>query len=161
MDTVLRYRGRNVSSVDVAFIGQLIADHPEASRRSLSKKLCEAWNWVQPNGTSCDMVCRGLLLELHRAGHITLPPARWVSKHPPARPNPTLVDVPAIPLVAPLSEIRPVQIRQVRRTPDEGLVNSLVKQHHYLGYVQPVGEHLKYLALLHHFFSRPLDSSRA
>jgi Druantia protein DruA len=33
----------------------------------------------------------------------------------------------------------------VRRTPQEALFNSLVEHHHYLGYEQPVGEHLKYL----------------
>ena len=33
----------------------------------------------------------------------------------------------------------------MRRTPEEALFNSLLAQHHYLGYTQPVGEHLKYL----------------
>ncbi|HYN63343.1 MAG TPA: Druantia anti-phage system protein DruA, partial [Candidatus Limnocylindrales bacterium] len=33
----------------------------------------------------------------------------------------------------------------VRRTPEETMFNSLLQQHHYLGYSQPVGEHLKYL----------------
>ena len=33
----------------------------------------------------------------------------------------------------------------MRRTADEPLFNSLMEQHHYLGYEQPVGEHLKYL----------------
>jgi len=69
----------------VAFIRQLIAAHPRASRRSLSKKLCEAWNWVQPNGVLRDMVCRGLMLVLHRAGHIELPPVRWVNPNPLAQ----------------------------------------------------------------------------
>ena len=36
---------------------------------------------------------------------------------------------------------------QVRRTPDEGLFNSLLAQYHYLGYQQPVGEHLKYVVV--------------
>jgi hypothetical protein len=34
----------------------------------------------------------------------------------------------------------------VRRTADEPLFNSLLEQHHYLAYEQPVGEHLKFLA---------------
>jgi hypothetical protein len=38
-----------------------------------------------------------------------------------------------------------VELRQVRRTAEEGFVNSLIEHHHYLGYSQPVGEHLKYL----------------
>jgi hypothetical protein len=42
-----------------------------------------------------------------------------------------------------------VEIEQVRRTDDEPLFNSLMEQHHYLGYEQPVGEHLKYLVWAH------------
>jgi hypothetical protein len=45
----------------------------------------------------------------------------------------------------PLSDILPLDIAQVRRTGDEALFDSLVETHHYLGYTQPVGEHLKYL----------------
>jgi hypothetical protein len=33
----------------------------------------------------------------------------------------------------------------VRRTADETLFNGLTEEHHYLGYEQPAGEHLKYL----------------
>ena len=33
----------------------------------------------------------------------------------------------------------------MRRTPEEALFNSLMEQYHYLGYEQPMGEHLKYL----------------
>jgi hypothetical protein len=71
MDTVLRYRGREVSSDDVAFISQVIASTPGASRRALSLKICEAWRWVQANGALRDGVCRALMLRLARAGHIT------------------------------------------------------------------------------------------
>jgi hypothetical protein len=39
----------------------------------------------------------------------------------------------------------PLDIAQVRRSGDEGLFDSLIQTHHYLGYTQPVGEHLKYL----------------
>jgi hypothetical protein len=146
MESLLRYRGREVSADEVGFIRKLIADTPEASRRALSQKICEAWGWTQANGASRDAVCRGLLLALHRAGHITLPPARWVAKRAPDRRSPPApVEVAPIPLAVPLSALGPVEIRQVRRTPEEALVKSLVAQHHYLGYVHPVGEHLKYL----------------
>src|SRR6266699_623133 len=33
----------------------------------------------------------------------------------------------------------------VRRTPQEPLYNGLLEQYHYLGYKQPVGEHVKFL----------------
>jgi len=82
METLFLHRGRAVTADDIVFIRQLIAEHPEASRRALSKQLCEAWNWRQPNGALHDMVCRGLLLALHRAGHIELPAVRHA---PPIR----------------------------------------------------------------------------
>jgi hypothetical protein len=41
--------------------------------------------------------------------------------------------------------LQPLEFEQVRRTSQEPLFNSLIEEHHYLGYEQPVGEHLKYL----------------
>ena len=150
MEAKLTYRGRGVTEADIVFIRQLIADNPGSSRRNLSKKLCEAWNWRQANGALRDMVCRGLMLELHRAGHIELPPIRWANPNPLARraaersrPLPMLVDT--TPLNATLAAIRPLEFRQVRYTWEEPLFNSLLERYHYLGYTQPVGEQLKYL----------------
>jgi len=146
MQTVLRYRGRDVTEEDVRFIRQLIAEHPGDSRFALSKKLCTAWNWVQQNGQKKDMVCRGLMLALHRQGHITLPPAQKISARPGYnRKEPVSVQVDQSPLTSSLKDITPLEFRQVRKTPHESLFSNLLKEHHYLGYTQPVGEHLKYL----------------
>ena len=71
-----RYRGRHDSVGDIGFIQKLIARFPQASRYELSQRLCAAWNWKQPNGALRDMVCRGLLLMLDRAGAIELPAVR-------------------------------------------------------------------------------------
>ncbi len=144
---VLRYRGRGVTAEDVVFVRQLIAKHPTATRRALSFKLCEAWNWVQPNGVPRDMVCRGLLLALHRAGHIELPPSRWPGCNPARyRRQPQPCPLLRWPTVAgPLAEIGPLEICEVRRSSRESLFDRLVETHHYLGYTRPVGEHLKYL----------------
>jgi len=40
-----------------------------------------------------------------------------------------------------------IEILQVRRSPQEELFNGLIEHFHYLGYTQPVGEHLKHLVL--------------
>jgi hypothetical protein len=147
MNVKLTYRGRVVTDADVAFINRLIATHPTLSRRALSKKLCEAWDWVQPNGCPRDMVCRGLMLALHRAGHIQLPDRRRTPANPLAKRSrpPIRADIDGAPLHDCLKAIGPLTFRQVRRTGEEPLFNSLIEQHHYLGYTQPVGEHLKYL----------------
>jgi len=141
-----RYRGRVITAQDLEFIREFIRQHPRLSRRRLSAQLCEAWQWRQANGALCDMVCRGLLLMLHRAGEIELPPVRQIALNPflrRARPAPVLID--QTPLTGALSEIKPIAIEQVRRTAHEPLFNGLIEHHHYLGYEQPVGEHLKYL----------------
>jgi hypothetical protein len=92
------------------------------------------------------MVCRGLLLALHREGHIELPPPRYRFTQRPLKRHtlsPGVID--STPLRGSLKAVRPLAFRQVRRTRDEPLCNSLIEQYHYLGYTQPVGEHLKYL----------------
>ena len=146
MQRTLSYRHRVITEDDVVFVRKLITEHPGLSRRGLSKKLCEAWNWVQANGALRDMVCRGLMLMLHREGLIELPPVRRVARNPLVdRSPPELVSVDETPLQVRLAELGPLEVRQVRRTPEEALFNSLLEHHHYLGYTQPVGEHLKYL----------------
>src|ERR1700692_4308427 len=141
-----RYRGRTVTAEEIDFIRGLIAEHPTASRRRLSEKLCEAWQWKQANGAPRDMVCRGLLLMLHRAGQIELPVIRFRPPNPrPRRERPQAMLIDTTPLNGTLADIRPISLEQVRKTADEPLFNSLMEQHHYLGYEQPVGEHLKYL----------------
>jgi Domain of unknown function (DUF4338) len=141
-----RYRGRVVTAEDILFIREFIAAHPDASRRRLSALLCEEWQWQQANGAPCDMICRGLLLMLHRAGEIELPAVRQTSLNPfvrRERPPPPLID--RAPVSGSLSQLGPIELTQVRRTAQEPLFNSLIEHHHYLGYEQPVGEHLKYL----------------
>jgi len=146
MDIVLEYRGRQVTAAEVEFIRALIGACPEASRRALSKKLCEAWGWVQPNGSLRDMVCRSMMLALHRAGHIELPPVRRVTLNPLARrKRPAPVEVDRTPVRTTLRELGPLVIVQVRRTDEEPLLNGLLEMYHYLGYTQPVGEQLKHL----------------
>jgi hypothetical protein len=141
-----RHRGRIITPADITFIQQLIEANPAMSRRKLSAKLCEAWDWKQANGALRDMVCRGLLLMLHRAGQIQLPAVKKRPNNPLARrpqPSPVLIDT--TPIQGALKPLQPLHIEQVRRTGDERLYNSLIEQHHYLGYEQPVGEHLKYV----------------
>jgi hypothetical protein len=145
-DAAFKYRGRTVSEADLNFVRDLIAAHPGTSRRKLSALLCDAWGWVQPNGQRKDMICRGLMLGLHRAGLITLPPVRVSPPNNVIRrrsAEPVLID--ATPIETSLSQLLPLEFRQVRKTKEERLFNGLLEAHHYLGYTRPVGEHLKYL----------------
>ena len=151
MAEILRHRGRAVTDADVDTIKALIANNPGASRRELSKKLCEAWDWRQPNGALRDMVCRGLMLALDRGGHIELPAIRYRPPNPfLQRRSRAAIEVDQTPIACSFGELGPLTFRQVRRTDEESTFDRLIETHHYLRYTQPVGEHLKFLVYAEH-----------
>ena len=133
MDLEIKYRGKIPTTEDVAFINNLIKDNPHESRRALSVKLCKAWNWTQPNGAFRDMVCRGFMLTLHRAGYIQLPAKRCKPNNPLVnrlKPEPICID--QDPISTSLKQVRPLRFSQVRRNGKEKLFNSLIAEYHYL-----------------------------
>ena len=141
MPETWRYRGQPIDREQLTFLREFIAAHPDSSRWKLSRQLCEALGWKQPNGALRDVVCRGLLLLLDRAGEIRLPPVRRLipgqCRNTRLRPEPFLIDT--APLAMPLSALGGIEIQPVRRTADEPLFNSLMEQYHYLCYEQPGG----------------------
>jgi len=147
METILTYRSRNVTASDIAVIKKIVAKYPEGSRRFISQEVCRAWKWCQANGALKDMVCRSLLLLLQSKGLITLPPPKCKLPNPLAnRKKPARIEIDQTPIDCTIFDLLPIQLKQVRRTRAEKLFNSLISEHHYLGYTQPVGEHLKYMA---------------
>jgi hypothetical protein len=146
-EILLRYRGRGVGPVELAFLQGLIAQNPDLSRRRLSVKVCEAWSWVQPNGQPCDMVCRSLMLLLHRAGHLELPAKRreTINNAIVHRRVRTEAAYETTAITGTVAALGPLSIELVRRQEGEALFAQLLRDHHYLGYSRPVGEHLKYL----------------
>ena len=151
MSPLFSYRGRTITKGNVIFIRELIAANPDECRTALSRRLCRAWDWTQHNGQLKDMVCRGLLLRLEREGHIVLPLSKRKNHttKPYYRKRPEPIPVDATPINVKLKEIRSsLGLKQVRRTHNEKLFNSLIEYYHYLSYAQPVGEHLKYIVFL-------------
>jgi hypothetical protein len=148
MNEAIRYRGKVFGPREINEIRELIEAHRERSRWFISRELCRRWGWTQPNGVLKDIICRGLLLRLEAKGLIQLPPR---GKIPPyylsPHKKPAKVQVDRTPIEGKLSDLRPIELLQVRRTPLQKLYNSLIEQYHYLGYTRPVGEHLEYLAL--------------
>ena len=130
MEFVTQYQGKLITANDVEFIKHLISSDPQISRRQLSKKLCELWDWRQDNGHLKDMLCRSLLLHLHRSGYIELPPIKFRPNNPLAnRTKPKKITVDTTPISA-LPRHETIKMRQVRRTADEDLYNSLIDQYH-------------------------------
>ena len=101
-------RTRRSPASRLLFLREFIQAHPDSSRWKLSRQLCEALGWKQANGALRDVVCRGLLLMLERAGEIELPPVRCHIRRPATarrgpRPQAFLIDT--TPLTMPLKAL--------------------------------------------------------
>jgi hypothetical protein len=141
-------RKRTITEADLELIQDTVGQYWDKGRTQISEILCKKWNWAQPNGRLKDMACRELLLTLKRKDLITLPP-RFNSAHNDKRNRSIpVVEIDQSPLQGKPSALPPVKVKLVRNTPLEPLYNSLVEQHHYLGYRQIVGNHLKYIAFI-------------
>jgi len=94
------------------------------------------------------MACRELLLALNRKGLIILPPRLNSANNEKRNRSIPVVNIDQTPLQEKLANLGPIDLKPVRNTKLEPLYNSLIQQHHYLGYRQIVGNHLKYIAFI-------------
>lgn len=141
-------RKRNINKDDVKFIQASVNENWEKGRTQISKILCQKWNWIQRNGNLKDMACREILVTLERKNLISLPPGLHNGRNQKRNRSIPFIEIDQTPIRARLKDIDHIRIVLVRNTHLELLYNSLVQCHHYRGYKQIVGNHLKYLVLL-------------
>jgi len=98
-----------------------------------------------PSGRLKDMACRELLLTQHRKDLLDYPPP-FQKTNNTNRTAPKKINISENPIKCHVKELDTVKVKMVRHTKLEPLYDSLVDQYHYLGYVQIVGNHLKYMA---------------
>jgi hypothetical protein len=147
---VIVFRNRSFNYEDLEKIKQIIQTHWNRGRTYISKILAQQLDWRQPNGQLKDQVCRLLLLRLEEKGYIKLPP-RKKSANNELRSYyrskvEILQDLSLSPIIGKVAQIQPIELRQVRKTPQEHLWNELVNKYHYLAHNVIVGSHLKYIA---------------
>lgn len=139
-------QGRRVGPLELEQIRQLLAAHPDWSRRRLSQQLALLWDWRNGRGRLKDMAARTLMLRLEERGGIVLPLRR---QKPVNRMRQKRIPAPLpvpVPLVQPLKTLRPLVITEVSAQASErALCEALLHQHHYLSYRGSVGENLQYL----------------
>ena len=141
-------RKRTITEADLESIQIIVNDHWDKGRTPISQILCQKWNWVQPNGQLKDMACREVLLTLNRKGLLKLPPRKNSAYNEKRNRFIPIVEIDQTPIKSKLANLEPVELRLVRNTKLEPLYNSLVQEHHYLGFRQIVGNHLKYIAFI-------------
>jgi hypothetical protein len=141
-------RKRTITNTDIVQIQATVNEHWSQGRKHISKILCRQWKWFQPNGRLKDMACRELLLTLNRKGLITLPPRLSSASNEKRNRTIPVVNIDQSPLQDTPANLHAVDLKPIRNTKLEPLYNSLIHQHHYLGYRQIVGNHLKYIAFI-------------
>ena len=144
---VIRYRSRQLDSQDIRFIRVLISKHYQRGRSHISRALCEAWQWIQPNGKLKEYAARDLLLRLEEQGLIELP-KRLRPKNNLRKKS--FDQIPLFlkePINGSAGEYERPFIELVH-SQDNYLWDYLVHHHHYLGLPKLVGEHLRYLAYI-------------
>ncbi|MFH1991839.1 MAG: Druantia anti-phage system protein DruA [Pseudomonadota bacterium] len=148
MDQIIfRYRARQLDMQDIRFIQAIISKHYQRGRSYISRRLCEAWQWFQPNGKLKEYAARDLLLRLEEQGFIDLPP-RLKPKNNLKRKS--FDQVPLFlhePIAGSVGEHDQPYIELVN-SQDGYLWDYLVYHHHYLGLPKLVGEHLKHMVYI-------------
>ena len=148
MDEQLIIRRRPISAEDLTLIRSLIEQEGARGRTYISKCLCEIWDWRQSNGRFREIACRDLLRRLQTKGLIELPAMLGPARRPGYRNKVRDLDLlDRIPLTQALSRLREqIEITLIREPKELQLFRDFIANCHYLGYQQPTGEQLKYLA---------------
>jgi hypothetical protein len=142
----VKVQGRLLEAEHLQELRQLIADHPQWSRRRLSEALCCRWEWRDPKGQLQDMAARAMLLKLHQRGLLLLPPRRRVASNRMRQKQLCPVAHSQEPIQDSLAAVRPLVVRELSQCPEErDLYEWLLHEYHYLGYTGAVGLNLKYL----------------
>lgn len=148
MEPVLTIRRRRIDPADLELIRRLIDQEGRLGRTHLSRRLCEIWDWRQANGLFRQIACRDLLRQLDAKGLIELPPMLGPARKPGYKnrlDQPDLFD--RVALKAPLSAVvSTLRIQRVENLQTRRVFKGLVGACHYLGYQQPTGAQIQYLA---------------
>jgi len=141
-------RRRRIETADLDLIEELIAKEGQRGRTHLSNRLCQIWDWRQANGHFRQIACRDLLRQLEAKGLIRLPPPLGAARRPGyqnrVRSPEGLDPRPVHGSVASLREH--LTLSRVEGREPAQLFNGLIGTYHYLGYQQPTGAQLKYVA---------------
>jgi hypothetical protein len=142
------YSGRFFSDAEIDRIRQWIREDPSLKRTPLSRKICQSFGWVKPNGTLTALSCRMALLRMERDGLLVLPPSQcantnrsgaWRIRYPElSAPQPSYD--------WPLSACPNLHLRPAASRAEEHLWNDFIQRYNYLGHKPLPGAQIRYFA---------------
>lgn len=143
-------QGRRLSPDQLCWLRQWIADHPQWSRKRLSRELCQHWDWRNERGQLKDFAACSLLEKLEARSWVVLPDLRTQHSRPRPKPDQSPpIDGPTAWVCGCLEDIQPLQWIVPTPGSDEAKGFDRYLAHcHYLG-LRVVGENMKYLVRDH------------
>jgi hypothetical protein len=143
-----RYRSRQLTNQDLTFIRAMVDQHYLRGRSYISRVLCAAWAWEQPNGKLKEYACRDLLLRLEEQGFIELPPRKSIKNNLKLKAYDQIPFFVHTVLSGSIKEHGRPNLQLVTSPEERYLWDYLVHHYHYLRRPRMVGAHLRYLAFI-------------
>lgn len=139
-------QGRRLSRDQLNWLREWIADHPQWSRKRLSRELCQQWSWRNRRGELKDFAARSLLEKLEARSLVVLPALRIENSHPRPKPDRAPgIDWPTALVCGRLGDVQPLQwIVPTPGSEEAKRFDAYLTHCHYLG-LRLVGENMKYL----------------
>lgn len=139
-------QGRCLTSDQLVELRHWIAEHPQWSRKRLSRELCLQWDWRNGCGQLKDFAAGSLLEKLEARGLVVLPPRQTQRRHPRPKPDiPVAIHWPTEWICGRLPDLQPLQwILPTAGSPEARGFAAYLQVYHYLG-LRVVGENMKYL----------------
>jgi Druantia protein DruA len=140
----MKYRGRVFNETEIEFIRKN-AQELGITRRELSRRFCQEFDWRKPDGSLKDMSCREALLRMHEDGLIQLQPVKHRgSPHYPIEI--TEATNPQTPICCPVGQLHNIHLKLVKTKNCSRLWNEYIDRYHYLGHKSLPGAQLRYFA---------------
>lgn len=144
-DDVFRYSGRSFTEAEIETIRRITDDPWCTTRSEIARAVCQALNWVKPDGQPKLVSCYVALDRMETDGVIWLP---LPTREPvvPKAPVFTPASDPQAPIVGSRADLVSLQLSLATARADIRLYSELLQRHHYLGGGQMAGAQLRYLA---------------
>ncbi|MGH2842533.1 MAG: Druantia anti-phage system protein DruA, partial [Solirubrobacteraceae bacterium] len=137
----LTYCGRPFSAVEIERIRALA--QTARSREALARTVCDEIDWRKPDGGLKTMSCKVVLLRMQRDGLLTLPTPRHRYGQP-QRGRATASEI-GLPVSGSRGDLPDLHLVPVATPAESRAWNTMMRQHHYLGYQPLPGAQIRYL----------------
>lgn len=139
------FNGKRLTRRQICGIQETTQSFSALSRRELAHTICEHLGWSTPAGKHQIQSCLNMLESLESSGIISLPKKDTTRKTGTQKPiNHTVRSEPQPLIDEPLSQLTPISVQLATDKDDIALWKEYIDRHHYLGYRQPIGQHLRY-----------------